>query len=153
MEPLIFDRTQADSDFASLNQHILNLKGAYSSNDLNRVGEWTNYLADMIKSNGYAIISPNLKTTWTIYDKPNDNDFNIYLDGIRTIRRSFTIMNTTPNVPYSIKELDTFGGWARANNIEQILYDIESLIISMMSIFIRSDSLMAYSGTEFYFAN
>lgn len=131
MEQLITDRVHADTVYASQNQHIPNLKGAYGANDLNRVGEWTNNLADRISAIGYAITSPNLKTTWTISDKPNATDFSTYLSGVQSVRSTFMVLATTPALPGNINELNEFQGWIKANNIEKNLYDMDLLVSGM----------------------
>ena len=45
MNNLIYDRTEADVEYAKTHQwEYTNLKGAYNDNDLNRIEEWCEYL-------------------------------------------------------------------------------------------------------------
>lgn len=132
MEPLITDRTRADADFAFLNQHLPDLKGAYNASDLNRVSEWVNFWAYTLRRLGYAVNVEEMKTDWMDEDIPNEIDFHIYLDGVRALRAAFVVLAETPAIPENINELSGFQGWIKANNIEQNLIDIEFLIQNMI---------------------
>ena len=113
------------------------IKGAYNNSDINRVQSAVRYLRDRLEEVGYSVIIPEART-WTQDDAPTQADMQQYLDDVRAIRSVFTLLNTTPNVPSSMARL-TF---TRANDIEQILFDVDRLLSNMVASFV-------YSG-EFY---
>ena len=113
------------------------IKGAYNNSDINRVQSAVRYLRDRLEEVGYSVIIPEART-WTQDDAPTQADMQQYLDDVRAIRSVFTLLNTTPNVPNSMARL-TF---TRANDIEQILFDVDRLLSNMVASFV-------YSG-EFY---
>jgi hypothetical protein len=113
------------------------MKGAYNSTDLNRVQSAVRYLQDRFAGVGYSIGLSDLKT-WTKKDGPTLTELNNYLADVRAIRGVLTLLKTTPPVP------DTMVGltYIKANNIEQILLDVDRLLSNMVASFV-------YSG-EFY---
>jgi hypothetical protein len=113
------------------------LKGAYNYTDLNRVQTAVRYLQDRLAGAGYHVELSNAKT-WTLQDVPTMGDMAEYLADIRAIREALTLYRTTPSVP------DTMVGltYTKANQIEQILFDVDVLLSNVISSFV-------YSG-EFY---
>lgn len=142
---LITDRTQADVDRglylsglwtggtftgtdAELAEWNSDLKGSYNASDLNRVGSAMNYVAARFTESGYhPVISP--KIDWTESDIPREADMAHYLADLTTLRGILAVMPTTPEVPEDMDGLT----YQEANNIEQILLDIDSLITRMMA--------------------
>jgi hypothetical protein len=71
---------------------------------------------------------------------PTVADMNRYLNNVRVIRSAFATLGTTPYAPQSMVGL-TYKG---ANDIEQILVDVDRLLENMMSVWFFSGDL--YSG-------
>lgn len=105
-------------------------KGSYNYTDLNRVESAVGYLNDQLLSCGYsADIHP--VRAWTATDVPTIGDMARYLDNIRAIRRVLPVLGTTPSVPASMSKLT----YSAANDIEEILRDVETLVNNMIASF------------------
>lgn len=140
---LITDRTQANldallkllstpmSDWTSEKLAEFNLaksKGAYNYTDLNRVGQAVAYLAARLDIYGYDVtVSP--KTNWTVADVPTTTTMAQYLTDVAAIRAVLPVPDTTPETPASMDRLT----WQTANDIEQILVDVEAVIQRLAS--------------------
>ena len=150
---LITDRTQADVDrFTELKMKYLSgmtadektewethLKGAYNYTDMNRVESAVEYVANRLTEAGYVVV-PVIKKNWSSADKPTLVDFNRYMKNISEIRSALTTYETTPDAPTTEKKLS----FQAANDIEQILTDVDDLITKMISAYFYSGDL--YSG-------
>lgn len=113
---LITDRTQADVDNGTD-------KGYYNATDLNRVGAAVEYIAERFNSMGYIVeVSP--RTDWQESDLPTETELVAYLADVSVLRAVSAVMQSTPEVPESMKFLD----YIKANDIEKILSDIDTLI-------------------------
>lgn len=129
---LITDRTQADVD-------ARNGKGTYNASDLNRVAAAMNYVAGRMESAGYdPHISP--KTDWKDDDWVDPAAQAVYLGYLAELRSQFAMMQTTPPVPNDMEKLT----YQEANDIEQILADIDRLITNMTFAWMYSGDI--YSG-------
>ena len=62
------------------------------------------------------------KTNWTHWEMPKQADLERYLNNIRVIRRASGLRNL-PSVPDSMQKFN----YAMANDIEQILLDVNAL--------------------------
>lgn len=131
MDALITDRTREDEAYAFENQHLPNLKGAYNASDLNRVGEWVNYLAGLLNSYGYHV-SATARTDWTATSMPREADFMAYLNSIRSIRNWFLLSPLVPSVLLDIRYLN----FSSANDIEKILLEADSIITNLRAAFV-----------------
>lgn len=78
--------------------------------------------------------------TWTEDDIPTASQMAQYIDNIAALRGAIAMLPTTPSTPDSMELLD----YIKANNIEQILIDINQLIINMAAAWFYSGDL--YSG-------
>lgn len=150
---LIADRTAADVEryltlrskgFANLTasektEWLSDLKGAYNYTDLNRVEGAVQYIASRLREHGYRADIGEVKT-WSMDSLPTLADMNRYLDNVRVIRSAFTALNTTPQTPASIVGFT----YKEANEIEQILFDVNRLLENMISVWHFSGDL--YSG-------
>lgn len=150
---LITDRTQADVDrYAELRakgwhgmtdeektEWETSLKGAYNHTDMNRVESAVEYVANRLTEAGYVVL-PVVKKNWTGSDKPTLDDIKRYMKNIADIRAALTIFATTPEAPTTGKRLT----YQMANDMEQILIDIDDLISRMASAYFYSNDL--YSG-------
>lgn len=137
---LITDRTKAD---------VLNGtdKGSYKASDLNRVGAAMNYVADRLKAQGYdPHISP--KTDWKDGDWVTPAAQAVYLGDLVELRKQFALYETTPEVPPRIlaTAINSNDGltYTWANDIEQILMDIDVLLTNIAAGWLYSGEI--YSG-------
>lgn len=149
---LITDRTQADVDavralaakgWAAMTDAekaawTAGLKGAYNAADLSRVGAAVAYVAGRLADAGYhAPVEP--KQDWQMQDIPTPAQMQRYLADISTIRAALAVMPTTPEAPASMAGLT----YTDANDIEQILLDVDALITKLISAYYYSGELIA----------
>lgn len=113
---LITDRTRADV----ANQTD---KGFYNASDLNRVGAAVEYIAGRFTALGYAC-PVTVKKDWLTSDAPTASQLETYQQNIVTLRGQIAVMQSTPEAPASMAGLN----YVKANNIEQILLDLDALI-------------------------
>ena len=137
---LVTDRTAADVAEQ-------NAKGTYNAADLNRVGEAMNYVADRLKEAGYdPHISP--KTDWKDDDWVDPAAQAVYLGDLAELRKQFTMLESTPRVPPRILATAINSGdgltYGWANDIEQILMDIDALLTNIAAGWLYSGEI--YSG-------
>ena len=137
---LVTDRTQADVNAG-------NDKGTYRASDLNRVGAAMNYVADRLKAQGYdPHISP--KTDWKDDDWVDPAAQAVYLGDLAELRKQFTMLASTPEVPPRIlaTAINSNDGltYTWANDIEQILMDIDVLLTNIAAGWLYSGEI--YSG-------
>ena len=112
--------------------------GHYNATDLNRVCGAVQYVAERLRTIGYAInIAP--KTDWTISDIPRAAQMERYLQDVATLRNALVI-GTTPPVPSDMDDLTV----DEANNIERILLDVEAAINRISAAWFYSGEL--YGG-------
>lgn len=128
---LITDRTRADVENKTN-------KGFYNASDLNRVGAAVQYVAERFAAQGYtAAVSP--KTDWTEKDIPTASELETYRQNIVTLRALLAVMPTTPEAPDSMRFLD----YIKANNIEQILLDLDTLLTNAALAWYQSGEIYA----------
>ena len=140
IDTLVTARTQADVDAG-------NAKGTYKASDLNRVGAAMNYVAARLREQGYdPHISP--KTDWKDDDWVDPAAQAVYLGDLAELRKQFALYETTPEVPPRILAtgIHTNDGLTHtwANNIEQILVDIDALLTNIAAGWLYSGEI--YSG-------
>lgn len=137
---LVTDRTAADVNAG-------NDKGTYKASDLNRVGAVMNYVAGRLRAAGYdPHISP--KTDWKDDDWVDPVAQAVYLGDLAELRKQFTMLASTPQVPPRIlaTAINSNDGltYTWANDIEQILVDINTLITNIAAGWLYSGEI--YSG-------
>ena len=128
---LITDRTRADV----ANQTD---KGFYNASDLNRVGAAVEYIAGRFAALGYAC-PVTVKKDWLTSDAPTASQLETYRQNIVTLRSRIAVMASTPEAPASMAGLD----YVKANNIEQILLDLDALITNITKSWYFSGELYA----------
>lgn len=128
---LITDRTRADV----ANQTD---KGFYNASDLNRVGAAVEYIAGRFTALGYAC-PVTVKKDWLTSDTPTASQMEAYRQNIVTLRGQIAVMQSTPEAPASMAGLD----YVKANNIEQILLDLDALIDKLIKSWCFSGELYA----------
>ena len=87
---------------------------------------------------------PKDQYTWYETDLPTVSLMEAYLDNIQAIRSALELLSTTPPTPESMEALT----WAEANNIEQILVDVETVINRVVNGMARSNSFTFWSGNR-----
>ena len=149
---LITDRTQADVDrvrqlaqkgFGTMTadektEWLNGLKGAYNASDLNRVGAAVAYVAGRLNGYGYAV-TVNPKQDWTGSDIPTAGQMAAYLRDVAALRGTIAVMASTPPTPDSANGLT----WQEANDIEQIILDVDELLTRMAAAWFYSGELYA----------
>lgn len=128
---LVTDRTQAD--VAAWNN-----KGTYNAADLNRVGAATEAIAERFSALGYAA-PVTAKTDWMETDIPTASQMETYRGNIASLRSVIAVLSSTPETPETMQALD----YVKANNIEKILIDLDTLIIKMTQAWFFSGDLYA----------
>lgn len=113
-------------------------KGFYNANDLNRVGAAVKYVAGRFQALGYNC-PVYIKKDWSESDTPTAGQMETYRQNIATLRRQIAVMKSTPETPETIRQLD----YIRANNIEQILVDLDLLISNITKSWYFSGELYA----------
>ena len=161
IESLITDRTQEDVERAEylsglwvydqatgglrwsgtteeLSEWSSGLKGAYNASDLNRVGSAVEYVAGRFAAYGYAVnVSP--RKDWSMGDIPREADMVKYLAEVEQLRSLVSVMPTTPETPGDMENL----WWWEANDIEQILKDLDFLLGNMAAAWMYSGEIYA----------
>lgn len=128
---LITDRTRADV----ANQTD---KGFYNASDLNRVGAAVEYIAGRFAALGYAC-PVTVKKDWLTSDTPTQRQMETYRQNIVTLRGQIAVMQSTPNAPASMAGLN----YVKANDIEQILLDLDALIDKLIKSWYFSGEVYA----------
>lgn len=128
---LITDRTRADVENETD-------KGFYNATDLNRVGAAVEYIAGRFTALGYAC-PVTVKKDWLTSDAPTQRQMETYRQNIVTLRGQIAVMQSTPNAPASMAGLN----YVRANDIEQILLDLDALIDKLIKSWYFSGDLYA----------
>ena len=128
---LITDRTRADVENETD-------KGFYNASDLNRVGAAVEYIAGRFAALGYDC-PVTVKKDWLTSDAPTASQLETYRQNIVTLRGQIAVMASTPEAPVSMAGLD----YVKANNIEQILLDLDALIDNITKSWCFSGELYA----------
>ena len=125
------------------------MKGAYNASDLNRVIEAVNYLAGVFQSYGYAPGVSQQTADWTAGQTPTQSQMQVYLGNVQALMDALAEVQFSAYIPQSMALL-TYAG---ANNIEQILVELDAYLTAMGGVFIRAGMPWAYAGNEVYVAN
>lgn len=113
--------------------------GFYNAKDLNRVWQAVEYIADRLKSAGYAV-EINPKIDWSMVDIPDTSQMMRYLDDVETIRAALQVLLATPETPDDMEKLN----WQEANDIEKILADVNDALNRMLLSYFCAGEV--YSG-------
>ena len=150
---LITNRTRADVDRvirlahkwsegvitdAEKQEFLSHMKGSYSESDLNRVGAAVAVLTERLRDAG-IYRDTVAKSDWQETDTFRENDLSYYLEDIHRIRSALNVLPSTPTVPADLQGLT----WQEANDIEQILEDVDMLITNMEQAWFYSGDLYA----------
>lgn len=110
----------------------------YNDSDLNRVGAAVQYVAERFAAQGYTVaVRP--KTDWTEKDIPTASELETYRQNIATLRALLAVMKSTPETPKTMRFLD----YIKANDIERILLDLDTLLTNAALAWYQSGELFA----------
>lgn len=134
IDSLIYDRTQADVDYAvSLMQNGVHteesLRGAYNATDRNRVGSTINYVSELMREIGMSEAQLYVKSDWDIYGIIRKEDNDAVLSALRLLKIWLSEFEIG-EVPDSLDGL-TF---QKANDIERILYNIFGIYLRLTEL-------------------
>lgn len=132
----IFDRTQADVDFAlskitewrnSTADGEYELKGCLNVSDINRIETDIQYLSDNLSELYYF---PHADTkTWDNKGLPNVDDISRIIGNVRKIISAFCQFDTAPALP------ETMLMYEQVNDLEENLYLIKNILDEMIGSF------------------
>lgn len=125
MATYVFDRTLEDVK-------ARNEKGTYNATDLNRVQSACDEIAAALTAAGIPVTLSWTRSTWALSYIPTEAEMTEYLENIGKIKAA--LPNNSPAPPASMAYL-TYEG---ANNIERMLYEVETLLNNMLSVFPRA---------------
>lgn len=125
MATFVYDRTLDDV-------RARNAKGTYNFADLNRVQNACTEIAAELTAAGIPVSISWTRPSWAISYIPTEAEMAEYLENIGKIKAA--LPNTAPAPPASMAYL-TYEG---ANNIERMLYEVETLLNNRLSIFPRA---------------
>ena len=113
------------------------MKGSYNYTDLNRVEAAVTYVAERLNEFGYLAVVPNTRT-WTADDIPVERDLFRYFGNVAMLRDAVAVWASTPEAPSS-------AGFDanRANDLEQILVDVDMVLTRISQSWFYSGDLYA----------
>lgn len=82
--------------------------------------------------------------TWYESDLPTESLMEAYLANVEALRSTLDVLESTPQTPESMEALT----WVEANNIEQILLDVQKMINQVVESFSRSNAFTFWSGNR-----
>lgn len=125
MATFVYDRTLEDVK-------ARNEKGTYNATDLNRVQSACDEIAAALTAAGIPVSISWTRSSWATSYIPTEAEMTEYLENIGKIKAA--LPNTAPAPPASMAYLNYEG----ANKIERMLYEVETLLNNMLSIYPRA---------------
>ncbi len=123
MENLIYDRSNDDLINKTLKSH-------YNMSDLNRVEEWCEYLANFLKLYSYPV-NIHVKKNWQMIDFPGESEMERIRQNVNRLKQAYFSFTQIPeNLDYMTIE--------KANDIEKILFEIDTILTNMENHFVYS---------------
>ena len=110
----------------------------YNATDLNRVGAAVEYVAGRFQVLGYDC-PVSAKKDWSESDTPTVSKMEVYRQNIATLRRQIAVMQSTPKTPETMRFLN----YIKANDIERILLDLDTLLDKLTKSWYFSGELYA----------
>ena len=118
---------------------LLSTKGRYTHADMNRVESAVQELAARLRELGYIPPSLSVKTNWTVSDIPTKTDFDRYFGNVEALSALISLPPFTPLPPSTETRLD----YQRANDLEQILSDIDTVTTNLQKSWYFSGDILA----------
>lgn len=113
--------------------------GYYNASDLNRVGQALNYIREELVNDCGFDLTWTAKTDWTVADEPNTEQMDSYIGYVEDCR---SIVLAEPQTPESMNYLTV----DKANDIEKILQNCETIIAKIRSAWIYSGQKTSGQG-------
>ena len=110
----------------------------YNASDLNRVGAAVQYVAERFTAQGYAV-TVHPKTDRTEEDIPTAQQMETYRQNIASLRGLIAVLKSTPETPETMRFLD----YIKANDIERILLDLDTLLTNSALAWYQSGEIYA----------
>ena len=132
----IFDRTQADVDFAIAKiaewreegvYNVYDLKGCLNVSDINRIENDIQYLSDNLSTLYY--FPHTVSKSWNNAGLPTIEDVTRVIGNVRKIISSYFQYESAPDLP------DTMLTYEEINNIEENLHLLKRMLEDMISSF------------------
>lgn len=126
-------------------------KGAYNYTDLNRVVGAMEYLNSLFESWGYVteysrVMVSSDRYFWIENEKVQPQHMVQYLNNLEALRKILFVLSSTPRTPSTMVGLTT----TSANNIEQILLDIEYLLEHIVLAQPKANQYFSHSNAVMY---
>ena len=122
------------------------MKGARNYTDLNRISGNIAFVRDMLTELGYAIPAITSRDDWLKEDFPRESDITKLKADVAAIRATGIVSPQTPltpDLPYT--------HYQKINDIEKIIFDIESALRRAEKISYNAGAFYAHAGLGFYF--
>lgn len=132
----LFDRTQADVDFAIAkiaewkstgSTNTYDLKGCFNASDLYRIETDIKVLSDTLSTLYYFPYITHKE--WSIYELPDVTDVSRIIGNVRKIISAYFQYDDAPALP------ETMLTYQQINDIERNLYLLKEILDNMMSSF------------------
>lgn len=120
---LVFDRTESDVQEYSE-------KGTLSVSQLNRVEQWTSYLAEQLRLYGYSVTIKSRGSEWSVKDKLTRSEADRIRQNIDLLQSSFVSLPDWRNIIYN----NTLN-YEQANALEWDLQRIYDYLDAMIKHF------------------
>lgn len=134
--PPVYDRLQWDVDNGTD-------KGFMNYHDLNRIETNCKFLAEVLIGYGYPVVVVT-KTDWKRTDFPYLSELERIAGNIQLLKDNFYALPTTPALPDNLEVMYYY----KLNDIEKILFDLNSVIDLMIKSFRYCGTF--YAGGEHY---
>ena len=148
---LIYDRAQADVNrVKTVTQKVLagtatdaekhewlsaTAKGAWNYTDLNRIESWTEYLAQQLRNQGYAV-TVSTKTNWVKEDFPTQTEVDRIRANVEALQEGFYSLPDWREIVYN-NTMD----FNQANALEWDLQTIYNWLMRMVAAFVYCGEL------------
>lgn len=126
---LILSKVQKGASLTADETAILE-KGTLTINTLNRIENKHSELATLLSNVGYYS-EPITTKTWNYSGLFTSDEFDRIINNTEILRKSALVYESTPNTPFP----DYY--YENINAIEKILYDIESMVEEIKSLFLE----------------
>lgn len=113
----------------------------YNATDLNRVESAVAYFRDLLLEIGITADVDPSTVDWTVLSLPSETDVERYFTNIAILREALTLPADTPVAPV----MEGFG-YAKANDLEEILQMLDTMIFNVKSAYRYSGMFSAGQG-------
>lgn len=115
------------------------MKGRYAATDMNRVENAVGVLSAQMVELGYLDAPLTVRTNWNMWSVPTRQDMVRYLENVATLRGLMPLYADTPEAPTINQKFN----YERANDLEQILLDVDRMITSIPQSWFYAGEIMS----------